>query len=209
MGEAVTPEVRAACRAAFGVALADMYSAEEVGYMALQCPEHEHYHLQAESAIVEIVDAAGDPVRAGEVGRVVVTPLHNFATPLLRYAIGDHAELGPPCPCGRGLPVVARILGRTRNMVRLPDGTRHWAALESQRFAAIAPIIQYQIVQTAAGIEMKLVARRRLSADEERQLCAMVQWALGHPFAVAFSYHDSIPRGPGGKFEEFRSELAG
>jgi phenylacetate-CoA ligase len=140
---------------------------------------------------------------------VVVTPLHNFATPLVRYAIGDHAEVGPPCPCGRGLPVVARILGRTRNMVRLPDGTLHWAALESQRFAAIAPIVQYQIVQTAAGIEMKLVARRPLSADEERELRAMVQWSLGHPFAIAFSYHEHIPRGPGGKFEEFRSEFAG
>lgn len=209
MGELVGADLRALCRAAFGVALADMYSAEEAGYMALQCPDHDHYHVQGEMARVEILDDAGRPCRVGAVGRVVVTPLHNFATPLIRYAIGDHAEVGPPCPCGRGLPVLRRILGRTRNMVQLPNGERHWAALESQRFAEIAPIIQYQLVQSEAGIEMKLVTRRPLTADEEGRLRGLVHFALGHPFAVRFTYHDAIPRAAGGKFEEFRCELAG
>jgi phenylacetate-CoA ligase len=54
----------------------------------------------------------------------VVTPLHNFAMPLIRYAIGDYAEAGPPCACGRGLPVLARILGRARNLLTLPHGER-------------------------------------------------------------------------------------
>src|SRR5262249_2116282 len=99
---------------------------------------------------------------------------------------GDHAEAVPPCACGRGLPVIARILDRTRNMVRMPDGRLHWAAPERPRFAAIAPIIQ--IAQTAAGIEMKLVARRAPTAAEARGL----RPPLGHPFAIAFSSHDAI-----------------
>lgn len=207
MGELVGADLRALCRQAFGIALADMYSAEEVGYMALQCPDFDHYHVQGEVARVEVLDEAGRPCPPGAIGRVVVTPLHNFATPLIRYAIGDHAEVGPPCACGRGLPVLRRILGRTRNMVRLPNGESHWAALESQRFAEIAPIVQYQLIQTREGIEMKLVARRTLDAGEEDRLRALVHSALGHPFAVRFTYHDAIPRGPGGKYEEFRSEL--
>ena len=177
--------------------------------MALQCPDFDHYHVQGEVARVEVLDESGRPCPAGAVGRVVVTPLHNLATPLIRYAIGDYAEVGPPCPCGRGLPVLRRILGRTRNMVRLPNGDLHWAALESQRFAEIAPIVQYQLIQTQAGIEMKLVARRPLDADEEARLRTLVHAALGHPFPVRFTYHDAIPRAAGGKFEEFRSEIGG
>ncbi|MBL8838967.1 MAG: phenylacetate--CoA ligase family protein [Alphaproteobacteria bacterium] len=207
MGELVGADLRALCRAAFGVPLADMYSAEEVGYMALQCPDFDHYHVQAETVRVEILDEADRPCPVGAIGRVVVTPLHNLATPLVRYAIGDYAEVGPPCPCGRGLPVLRRILGRTRNMVRLPSGASHWAALESQRFAEIAPIVQYQLIQTQDGIEMKLVTRRPLERDEEDRLRDLVHFALGHPFAVRFTYHDAIPRSAGGKFEEFRCEL--
>ena len=118
LGEASTPDLRALCREAWGVPLVDVYSAEEVGYIALQCPEHEHYHVQAESVLVEILDERGAPAPPGETGRVVVTDLHNFAMPLVRYEIGDYAEVGEPCACGRGLPVLRRIVGRVRNMLR-------------------------------------------------------------------------------------------
>ncbi|HEX7277461.1 MAG TPA: AMP-binding protein, partial [Acidimicrobiales bacterium] len=72
-GEVLEPRTRDACRAAWGVPLVDMYSSQEVGYIALQCPEHDHYHVQSENLLVEVVDDAGQPCRAGEVGRVVVT----------------------------------------------------------------------------------------------------------------------------------------
>jgi phenylacetate-CoA ligase len=72
--------------------------------------------------LVEILDAQGRPCRPGEIGRVVATPLHNVAMPLLRYELDDYAEVGQACACGRGLPVIRRILGRRQNMLRLPDG---------------------------------------------------------------------------------------
>src|SRR6185437_16003324 len=125
-GEPLTPDVREACREAWGVPAIDVYSCEELGFVALQCPRHEHYHVQSESVLVEILDEDGLPARPGEIGRVVLTSLHNFAMPLIRYAIGDYAEVGAPCPCGRGLPVIERLLGRRRNMVTLPDGRRAW-----------------------------------------------------------------------------------
>jgi hypothetical protein len=67
----------------------------------------------------------------GEVGRVVITTLQNFAMPLIRYDIGDYAEVGPPCSCGRGLPVLRRILGRKRNMFILPSGQRRWPCMDT------------------------------------------------------------------------------
>ena len=64
--------------------------------------------------ILEILDEAGRPCGPGETGRVVLTDLHNFATPLIRYEIGDYAEAAGPCPCGRGLPVATRLRGQRR-----------------------------------------------------------------------------------------------
>jgi phenylacetate-CoA ligase len=111
-GAVLAPEVRDACRATWGAEIVDMYSTQEVGYVALQCPASESYHVQSEVLYVEVLDDDGQPCRPGQVGRVVVSTLHNFAMPLLRYDLGDLAEVGRGCPCGRNLPVLTRIVGR-------------------------------------------------------------------------------------------------
>jgi phenylacetate-CoA ligase len=185
-----------------------MYSTQETGYIALQCPDSENYHIQSECALVEILDAEGVPCQAGEIGRVVVTPLHNFATPLLRYDIGDYAEVGAPCPCGRGLPVLTRIMGRARAMLALPNGGRSWPLMGGSRFAEIAPVRQYQFVQkTPEKIEARLVLERALTVQEEEALRERMLTRLGHPFEINFRYVDQIARKAGGKYEESKSEL--
>ncbi len=97
--------------------LVDFYSSQELGYIALQCPQHPHYHVQAESLIVEVLREDGSDCDPFESGRLVITSLRNYATPLIRYEIGDYGELGETCPCGRGLPVLHKINGRVRNML--------------------------------------------------------------------------------------------
>lgn len=67
-GETVTPELRAACRKAWNVPVTDAYSAQEVGYIALQCPEHEHYHVQSENLLVEVLNDQNRPCSPGESG---------------------------------------------------------------------------------------------------------------------------------------------
>ncbi len=210
VGESVTPALRAACRDAWGVPLTDVYSSQEAGYIALQCPRGEHYHVMAESALVEILRADGSACQPGEVGRLVVTSLHNFATPLIRYELRDYAEAGAPCPCGRGLPTLARILGRSRNMLTLPSGERRWPLVGFSEYRAIAPVRQYQLIQkTPEEIEARFVVERTLTGAEEQGLRRVIQAALGYPFRLTFRYFaDEIPRGAGGKFEEFVSELA-
>lgn len=111
MGEPAGPAVRALVRQAWDVPLKEAYSCDEAGYLAMQCPAHEVLHVQSENVLLEVVDEAGRPCAPGEVGRVVVTSLHNFATPLIRYALGERAALSAPCACGRGLPVIARVAG--------------------------------------------------------------------------------------------------
>ena len=206
--EALQPEVRDACREAWDVPVADLYSANEVGYMALQCPNHEHYHVQAESALVEILNDRGEPCGPGETGRVVVTPLHNFAMPLIRYEIGDYAEVGEPCSCGRGLPVLRRIVGRTRNLLTLPSGDILWPSFPTGLFLAVAPVRQRQLIQRRPDeIEVVLAVDETLTAEQEDRLREALNKRLGHPFAYRFTYVDEIPRSAGGKFEDFRVEL--
>ena len=208
MGEVSDHEVRECFEKSLGIPVVDLYSAREVNVIALQCPENPHYHVQSEAILVEVLDDNGQPCAPGQIGRVVVTPLHNFATPLIRYEIGDFAEVGEPCSCGRGLPVLKRIMGRARNMVTLPSGEKIWACISGGKLMEVAPIQQIQLVQRKLDeIDVNLVVPDALSADREQQLRAALVEMLGYPFTVNLIYTDKIPRSAGGKFEDFRSEL--
>ena len=209
LGELVTPRHRETCRSAWGVDLFDAYSSKELGMMALQCPGHAHYLVQAERVYLEVLDDRGEPCGPGTVGRIVATDLHNFASPLIRYEIGDHAEVGGPCPTGRGLPVLERILGRTRNMLMLPSGETMWPSFPARLFLDVVPVRQLQLVQrTREDIDVKLAMDDPLTPDQERRLREALRAKLGHPFHLTFTVVDEIPLGPGGKYEDFRSEVA-
>lgn len=209
-GETLPAELRDTCRQAWGVPVTDAYSAEEVGNIALQCPAHEHYHVQAENLLVEIIDAEGLPCAPGQVGRVVLTTLHNFAMPLIRYANGDYAEVGEPCPCGRGLPVLKRIMGRQRNMLILPDGTRHWPSFPAEIWADIAPIRQIQLVQhSLRQIGVNLVIDQPLTPEQQQRFIRALQESLGYPFEIELRHVQQIERGANCKYEGFISLIGG
>jgi phenylacetate-CoA ligase len=207
-GEIVEPELRRLSRDVWGASLSDMYSAVEVGYIALQCPEHEHYHVQMEAALVEVLDASGNLCGPGEIGEVVVTPLHNYATPLVRYALGDYAKVGEPCPCGRGLAVLRQIIGRARDMIVLPSGERRFGYHSPDLLADIAAIAQHQIAQVSPDeLEIRPVARRALTPEDEAAVIDRIDRNYGGGFRCRISYRAEIPREAGGKFFVFRSEL--
>lgn len=185
----------------------DIYSANEFGYIAFRCLEHGALHVQSESLLVEIINDQGKPCAPGESGRVLVTSLHNLATPLLRYDLGDHATFGEPCPCGRGLPVIRQILGRTRNVALSPDGQRYWPT-KLNRMRTVQPIKQAQYVQTAIDtIEIRAVLSRPLREQERLEMVNNTIEALGYPYRIEVVPVSEIPRGAGGKFEDFLSLL--
>src|SRR5260370_22292708 len=82
--------------------------------------------VSADTFVVEIVpnDAIAKPA-----GRIVITDLLNLSMPLIRYEIGDVAACAEDqnCPCGRNLPLLTGVQGRTTDFLRLPDG-RHISA---------------------------------------------------------------------------------
>ena len=209
LAESLGPDVRALCRDAWGVGVTDMYSATEVGYIALQCPKHTHYHAQSEGVLVEVLDDAGRPCAAGQIGRIVVTSLHNFAMPLVRYDIGDYAQVGPPCACGRGLPVLTRILGRVRNTLVTADGKRYWPIFGTRALMESAPIRQYQFVQKSPQrVDARLVVATPLSAEQEARFRERVSSQLPAGIELHVVYVERLERGASGKYEEFLSEVA-
>ncbi len=210
LSELLPETTRRLCEEVWGLKIADLYSTQENGYLAFQCPQHEHYHAQSEAVLLEVLDESGTPCGPGAVGRVVVTQLMNFAMPMIRYAVGDLAELGAPCPCGRALPVLKRIMGRTRDMIVFPDGRKAWALIGEFNYTDIPALRQFQVVQHAADdVEFKVVAERSLTVEEEERLRGWFHQRCGHAFPVRFSYHREIPRSASGKFQDFRCEVPG
>jgi phenylacetate-CoA ligase len=205
-GEVLDPECRAICERVFGVPVVDAYSSQEVGYLALQCPSGNSYHIQAESVLVEVIDDVGKPCELGEVGKVVVSTLHNFAMPLIRYDIGDFAEVGQ-CDCGRGLPALRRILGRKRNLLRMPDGTHRWPVFVSlDGDDELPPFFQFQVVQKSIEqLEINVVRPMEVTDEETALVRRHFQRVLGHPFQVQVNRVSEIARSPSGKFEDFIS----
>jgi len=123
-GEVSDSNLRTLVRETFQTELFDSYGSIEFGFIACECPRHEGFHIFNWKVLVELLDEAGEEVREGEAGRVVVTDLFNRATPLIRYSgLGDYAiRKEGMCPCGRPLPLLARVEGRMVDSVILPDG---------------------------------------------------------------------------------------
>jgi len=120
---------------------------------------------------------------------VVLTTLLNFASPLIRYALGDYVAVGHSCAWGRGLPVIRRVLGRERNLIILPDGRRHWPSFPEHDWMPIAPIRQLQLVQkTPQSIEARIVAPRPLTEQEQVRLIDVLNASLGYPFLLLFRW---------------------
>jgi phenylacetate-CoA ligase len=207
-GEWLPPDTRDLCLDAWNAPVVDLYSSQEVGYIALQCPETGNYHVQSEDLLVEIVDETGRACAVGEPGRVIVTTLHNFAMPLIRYDIGDIAAAGPACPCGRGLPVLEKLAGRYRNMLITRSGERYWPTLGLQGMSEIARTRQHQFAQLDfETIEARLVVDTPLTGEQERSLTEHVLKRFPAGFRLRIRYCETIPRGKSGKFEDFVCEL--
>jgi phenylacetate-CoA ligase len=203
----VRPEVRDICRKAWGVEIKDTYTTEETGWMAFQSPICEEMLVHAETMLIEILDQTGKLCPPGQAGRVIATPLHAFAMPLIRYIQGDLAIPGERAACGRGLPVLKEILGRERNMVRLPNGHIHFPGYH-YLMRGVDKVIQFQIVRKEIELlEVRLVSRATLDEAEQRLLTTRVQERFQYPFQVRFAYVDEIQRTPRGKFIDFISEV--
>jgi phenylacetate-CoA ligase len=156
---------REALEAAFGPAIYETYGCREFMLMASECPAHDGLHTSMENLIVEVlVREPGGIARAahpGEVGEVVITDLHNLASPFIRYVTGDLATARTPgrCACGRWLPRIGPIEGRVSETLRDGGGNPVDGIIFSILITRLAHHTrQFQAVQHVDGaITLKLV----------------------------------------------------
>ncbi|MCC6216381.1 MAG: phenylacetate--CoA ligase family protein [Polyangiaceae bacterium] len=207
-GEVVPDGLPERCRRVLGVPLIDSYSAVELGHIALRCPEGAGYHVQSENVLVEILRDDHGACDPGETGRVVVTALHSFVMPLIRYDLGDLATVGEPCACGRGLGTLTRVAGRSRNLLRLPDGQWLWPRYGSNVLGLRFPLLQFRLRQVGrVDLVLDYVPARPLGGEDRAALAAFVLEHLGEPFRLTLEELAEVPREASGKFEDFVCEL--
>lgn len=108
----------------FNTPVFNRYGSREVGDVACECEYHKGLHVLSTTHYVEIIKPDGTPAKSGEVGEIVVTPLINYAMPLVRYRIGDMGSWAyENCICGRGLPMLQKVTGRTTDVFYKRDGS--------------------------------------------------------------------------------------
>ena len=156
---------------ALGCKVFESYGSREFMLIAMECPAHEGLHISAENLMVEIMGTDG-PCPPGQSGQVLITDLHNFATPFIRYQTGDMATWsGRKCSCGRGLPMLESIDGRVVDIIQGLDGRPLTGAFFPHLLKEFPDITQYQVVQiTKDSLEIRLVRESPLEPQVEAEL---------------------------------------
>jgi len=159
-------------------------------------------HLTAEDIIVEIVDAAGRVLPHGESGEIVVTHLATGDFPFIRYRTGDVGVLDDqPCACGRGLPLLKAIEGRSTDFVVAQDGTvMHGLALVYV-IRDLPGVRQFKIVQENLQLTRVLLATDR-QFDEANigKIQSGIQQRLGSGVRVEIERMNEVPKEKSGKY---------
>ena len=132
----------------FGVQVISAYQAGEAFKIGFECEQHRGFHLNRDVYPVRIVDSNEAEVPDGESGDVLVSNLVNRATVLLNYRLGDVAHMIPGrCPCGRRLPVLSFVEGRSDDWIALPSGEAVHPQVIRTILVLEQSITQYQIIQ--------------------------------------------------------------
>ena len=205
------PHMRERIERVFGCRLFDRYGSREVGDIAGECSLHLGLHVFPWTNFVEIVGDDEEPVEPGAPGRVLVTSLCNFAMPLIRYEIGDRASLlpanGPPCPCGRGGQRIARLLGRTVDTFKAPDGSLVNGEYFTHMLYFKDFVEKFQVVQRSPSrIVYRLIASGPVPQEDVNEIIDGTQAVMGPGCEVEFEFVDEIPASPSGKFRYTISE---
>lgn len=219
VAEPLSEETGAWLERVFGAHVSDEYAMGECMVLSSGCVAGRGAHVNADLAILEVVDEHYRPVPPGVEGsKVLVTNLYNRVQPIIRYEVDDRLTMSAetPCRCGSILPHIAKISGRNKDRLWLEHGgTRR----ELQYYVFLTPLhhvldlAEHQIVQTGPRsflIRVVPLKGRQLSADHIRGLVQehLKTEGLDSFVDVAIEVVPDIPRGPSGKVARVRNEYA-
>ncbi|MEO5561253.1 MAG: phenylacetate--CoA ligase family protein [Dokdonella sp.] len=206
--ESLHPSQRETIERAFGCPVYNTYGCREVMLIAAECERREGLHLTADHLLVELDSPRTSP--GGEtVGEVVLTDLHNFGMPLLRYANGDLATAASElCACGRGLPLLRRIDGRKLDTLHTPDGHLLPGEYIVYVFLTVPSIRRYQVIQRQLDtFDVYLVPDAGFGEHVLQHIRDGIAKAVGSGITLRFHVVDDIAASSSGKFRVTICEL--
>ncbi|MBK8016527.1 MAG: phenylacetate--CoA ligase family protein [Betaproteobacteria bacterium] len=207
--ERLYDEQRKVISGAFGCPVANGYGGRDAGFLAHECP-HGGMHVTAEDVIIEIVSPGGEPLPPGHSGEIVVTHLASRDFPFIRYRTGDVGVMDDrACECGRGLPLLRSVEGRTTDFVVASDGTiMHGLAL-IYVIRDLPGIAAFKIVQESLEFTRVLVVP---GPDFEDRCLQTIEDGLrrrlGQGVKIEVQRIDRIPAEKSGKFRYVVSHVA-
>jgi phenylacetate-CoA ligase len=198
--EPLLPYQRETIRRAFRCEVRETYGMAEIVAAASECP-HGRLHEWPDVGMIETLEG-GEAVSAGSVGDLVATGLLNDDMPLIRYAVGDRLAMARPsmiaCECGKRLPVLASVDGRSDDTLVTRDGRR--IGRLDPVFKAGLPIYEAQILQESLDrIRIRYVPAPGFTSRDERALEAAVRARMGE-VEIVLEPLVQIPRTANGKF---------
>lgn len=196
----------------FGAPVANGYGGRDAGFIAHQCPSGS-MHITAEDVIVEIVDREGRVLPPGESGEIVVTHLATRDFPFVRYRTGDVGVLAAPddapCACGRTLPVLKEVQGRSTDFIVARDGTvMHGLAL-IYIVRDMPGVAGFRIEQESLDLtRVKVMTEPGFPADGDARIRAGMKARLGESVEVVVEHVAQIAAEGSGKFRYVVSKVA-
>jgi phenylacetate-CoA ligase len=189
--------------------VANGYGGRDSGFIAHECPQG-GMHIMADSMIVEVVDPEGQPVPNGEIGEIVATDLYSHEAPFIRYATGDMGVLSDRrCPCGRALPLLESIEGRSNDSIVTSDGRIMNALALVYPLREVPGVEQFRICQKRVdSIHVQIVRNQSFPPTGEESITTAWRRLFRSPLEVTFEYLPAFPRERSGKFRHVVSELA-
>lgn len=187
----------------FGAPIFETYGSREFMLIGAECDRHQGLHLSMENVLVEIVNDDGAPTPHGQEGNVVITDLFNYGMPFIRYVNGDRAVAGlEMCSCGRGLPLLKKIVGRQLDTLGTPDGRKIPGEFFPHLIKDFPAVRRFQVVQEKLEqITLKLVVDGGLTLGEREQLLGAVRKCTGTEVDICLQMVDDIPLTNAGKLK--------
>jgi phenylacetate-CoA ligase len=209
-GEVLFPYQRELISETLNCPVANGYGGRDTALIAHECPQG-GMHILADAVVVETVDAQGDPVSLGEAGEIVITDLYSHEAPFIRYATGDIGVISQKrCPCGRALPLLERIEGRSNDTIVSPDGRTINSLALIYAVREVEGVEQFRICQKAVDrFHAQIVKNERFSAEGEERIRHAWRQLLRAPVTITFEYLPQLPHDPSGKFRHVVSEVRG
>ena len=206
--ERLYDEQRSTIAQVFACRVANGYGGRDAGFIAHECPAG-NMHLTADDIVVEIVNAAGQVQPAGVAGEITVTHLSTNDFPFIRYRTGDIGILGTSaCSCGRGLPILQDIQGRSTDFVIATDGTVLHGLSLVYILRDLPGVQAFKVIQENLQLTRVLLVT---DAQFSNASCALIEngfrQRLGQTVAVVIDLVDSIPAEKSGKFRYIVSHV--